>query len=165
MADDIKALTTKIVSAYLGSSTLAATEIPSLIKSVYSSLKATITPVAAPTVSQKPAVSIKRSVTEESVICLECGSHQKLMKRHLNRGHGLSIEGYRMKWDLPADYPMVAPNYAAHRSRMAVKFGLGISRHKPKSETIPDASSDTGVAHEAAPAHVYPTSRWAKPSS
>lgn len=137
MADDIKALTTKIVAAYLGSNTLAATEIPSLIKSVYSTLVSTDTPATVQTEQQQPAVSVRRSVTPGHIVCLECGDHQKMLKRHLLTGHGLTTDEYRAKWSLPRDYPMVAPEYAARRSELAKAAGLGHSRtnRKPKSAT------------------------------
>ncbi|ARJ66176.1 transcriptional regulator [Magnetospirillum sp. ME-1] len=137
MADDIKALTTKIVAAYLGSNTLAVTEIPNLIKSVYLSLAGADAPASAPTESQKPAVSVKKSVTPGHIVCLECGSRQKMLKRHLLTSHGLTPDEYRVNWNLPTDYPMVAPEYAARRSEFAKAIGLGHSRtnRKPKSAT------------------------------
>ena len=137
MADDIKILTTKIVAAYLGSSTLAATEIPNLITSVYSTLAATDNPASAPAERQQPAVSVKRSVTPDYIVCLECGDRQKMLKRHLTTGHGLTADEYRTKWSLPKDYPLVAPEYAARRSEFAKAVGLGYSRtnRKPKSAT------------------------------
>jgi predicted transcriptional regulator len=135
MADDLKTLTTKIVAAYLGSNTLAATEIPNLIKSVYSSLEGTDAPVSARAEQQQPAVSVKRSVTPSHIICLECGDHQKMLKRHLLTSHGLTADDYRAKWSLPRDYPLVAPEYAARRSDLAKASGLGFTRknRQPKS--------------------------------
>ncbi|ARJ65945.1 transcriptional regulator [Magnetospirillum sp. ME-1] len=136
MADDVKALTTKIVASYLGRNTLEAAEIPSLIKSVYSSLVSTDVPVVAPTHRQLPAVSVKRSVTPEYIVCLECGGHQKMLKRHLMTAHGLPPDEYRAKWSLPSDYPMVAPEYATRRSEFAKAVGLGHSRTKRKPEPV-----------------------------
>ena len=137
MADDIKALTTKIVVAFLGGNALAATEIPSLIKSVYSTLVGTDVPATAPAEQQQPAVSVKKSVTPGHIVCLECGDRQKMLKRHLLTGHGLTADQYRAKWSLPKDYPLVAPEYAARRSELAKAAGLGYSRtnQKPKSAT------------------------------
>ncbi|CUW39907.1 Transcriptional regulatory protein ros [Magnetospirillum sp. XM-1] len=137
MADDIKALTTKIVAAYLGSNTLTATEIPNLIKSVFSTLASADTPASAPSEQQQPAVSVKKSVTPGHIVCLECGSRQKMLKRHLLTSHGLTPDEYRVNWNLPTDYPMVAPEYAARRSEFAKAIGLGHSRtnRKPKSAT------------------------------
>ena len=137
MADDIKALTTKIVAAYLGGNPLAASEIPKLITSVYLTLVGTAAPAAAPAEQQQPAVSVKKSVTPGHIVCLECGDHQKMLKRHLLTGHGLTTDEYRTKWSLPRDYPLVAPEYAARRSELAKAAGLGYSRtnRKPKSAT------------------------------
>ena len=137
MADDIKALTTKIVAAYLGGNTVEATEVPNLIKSVYSTLVGTDAPVTALAEQQQPAVSVKKSVTPGHIVCLECGDHQKMLKRHLLTGHGLTADEYRAKWSLPRDYPLVAPEYAARRSELAKAAGLGYSRtnRKPKSAT------------------------------
>ena len=137
MADDIKALTTKIVAAYLGGSPLAASEIPKLITSVYLTLVGTDAPAAAPAEQQQPAVSVKKSVTPGHIVCLECGDHQKMLKRHLLTGHGLTADEYRSKWSLPRDYPLVAPEYAARRSELAKAAGLGFTRknRRPKSAT------------------------------
>ena len=137
MADDIKALTTKIVAAYLGGNPLAASEIPKLITSVYLTLVGTAAPAAAPAEQQQPAVSVKKSVTPGHIVCLECGDHQKMLKRHLLTGHGLTADEYRSKWSLPRDYPLVAPEYAARRSELAKASGLGFTRknRRPKSAT------------------------------
>jgi predicted transcriptional regulator len=138
MADDFTALTSRIVAAYLGRNTLEVPEIPSLIKSVYSALVGMDAPVPEPTNRQQPAVSVKKSVTRDYIVCLECGGHQKMLKRHLLTGHGQTSDEYRAKWSLPSDYPMVAPEYAARRSAFAKAVGLGHSRtsRKPKSPTI-----------------------------
>ncbi|CUW40815.1 Transcriptional regulator, Ros/MucR family [Magnetospirillum sp. XM-1] len=135
MADDLKSLTTKIVAAYLGSNTLAATEIPTLITSVYSTLVSTDAPTSTQTEQKQPAVSVKRSVTPDHIVCLECGDHQKMLKRHLQTSHGLTADEYRARWSLPRDYPMVAPEYAARRSELAKAAGLGYTRknRRPKS--------------------------------
>jgi predicted transcriptional regulator len=137
MADDLKVLTTKIVAAYLGGNALAATEIPTLITSVYSTLLGTDAPATAPTEQQQPAVSVKKSVTSGYIVCLECGDHQKMLKRHLLTSHGLTADEYRTKWSLPKDYPLVAPEYAAHRSELAKASGLGFTRknRRPKQAT------------------------------
>jgi predicted transcriptional regulator len=137
MADEIKALTTKIVVAYLGGNTAEARDVPILIKSVYSTLSGTGTSASAPAERQQPAVSVKRSVTPDYIVCLECGDRQKMLKRHLTTGHGVTADEYRAKWALPRDYPLVAPEYAARRSEFAKAVGLGYSRtnRKPKSAT------------------------------
>ena len=137
MADDVKVLTTKIVAAYLGGNPLAASEIPNLIKSVYSTLVGTEAPASVPAEQLQPAVSVKRSVTPDHIVCLECGDHQKMLKRHLQTSHGLTADEYRAKWSLPRDYPLVAPEYAARRSELAKAAGLGFTRknRRPKSAT------------------------------
>lgn len=120
------AMTADIVSAYVGNNSVSATDLPSLILSVYK----TISEVAAgPSVeavpAQAPAVSIRRSITPEHLICLEDGRQFKSLKRHLRTKFNLSPDEYRAKWGLPKDYPMVAPAYAEARSRMAKESGLG----------------------------------------
>ncbi len=137
MADDVKVLTTRIVVAYLGGNTVEAKEVPNLIKSVYSTLVGMVAPFPTQIEQQQPAVSVKRSVTPDHIACLECGDHQKMLRRHLLTGHGLTPDEYRAKWSLPRDYPMVAPEYAARRSQLAKAAGLGYTRKnlRPKSAT------------------------------
>lgn len=115
-----------IVSAYVGNNSVPATQVPDVISAVYSSLsdlKGVTAGGPAPTL--KPAVPVKRSVTPDYIICLEDGKKLKMLKRHLRAVYGLSPEEYRIKWGLPADYPMVAPNYAKQRSKFAKQIGLG----------------------------------------
>lgn len=121
-------LTTKLVAAYLGNNPMAARDIPDLIRSTYAALATAATPEPPAAERQQPAVSIRKSVTAEAIICLDCGQSQKMLKRHLATAHGLTVDEYRTKWSLPADYPMVAPDYAAHRSQLAFKIGLGRKR-------------------------------------
>jgi predicted transcriptional regulator len=117
-------LTADIVSAYISKNRVPTGELAPLITEVGRSLVALRRPKeAAP--PQKPAVSTRRSVQNDFVICLECGKRLKSLKRHLTAHHGLSHEAYRDKWDLPPSYPMVAPNYASIRSAIAREFGLG----------------------------------------
>jgi predicted transcriptional regulator len=127
-------LTAEIVATYLAHNSSPASEIPDLIRSTYAALIATAAQeVAAPERGQ-PAVSVKKSVTSEALYCLECGKPQKMLKRHISTAHGLSVADYRTKWGLASDYPMVAPDYAAHRSILAKKIGLG---HKRKAAPTP----------------------------
>ena len=124
--DDILKLTSEIVAAYVRNNPVPAAEVPAMIKSVHSTLGG----LAASTQAdgspvQKPAVSIKRSITPEYIVCLEDGKKLKMLKRYLRSNYGLTPEEYRAKWNLPADYPMVAPNYAKQRSDFAKKIGLG----------------------------------------
>lgn len=119
-------MTAQVVSAYVGNNTVADTQLPDVIRSVYGSLTAldgSSAGDAAP--NQKPAVPIKRSITPDYVICLEDGKKLKMLKRHLRTTYNLTPDEYRAKWGLAADYPMVAPNYAKQRSAFAKKIGLG----------------------------------------
>ena len=119
-------MVSEIVSSYLRHNPLPVEHVPEFIHSVHRSLqeidKEMITPEEP---ALKPAVSIRRSVTPDHIICLEDGKKLKMLKRHLRATYNMSPEAYRSKWNLPADYPMVAPNYAALRSKVAKEKGLG----------------------------------------
>ena len=124
-------LTAEIVSAYVSNNTVAAGEIPSLINQVHAALaRVSGKSGDAPAEPLKPAVSIKKSITPEYIICLEDGKKFKSLKRHLRTQYNMTPEQYRDKWDLNADYPMVAPNYAAARSQLAKQMGLGQQRRR-----------------------------------
>jgi len=124
-------LTANIVSAYVSNNTVSSAEIPNLIAQVYSALmRISSGQVATPAEPLKPAVAVKRSVTPEYIVCLEDGKKFKSLKRHLRTQYGITPEQYREKWGLPADYPMVAPNYAAARSQLAKQMGLGQQRRR-----------------------------------
>jgi predicted transcriptional regulator len=124
-------LATDIVSAYVSNNSVGAGELPILIKDVYGALtRVTNAEPNVPAVAAKPAVSIKKSITPDHIVCLEDGKKFKSLKRHLRTQYGLSPEQYREKWGLASDYPMVAPNYAAARSRLAKQMGLGQQRNK-----------------------------------
>ena len=127
METDIIALTSQIVSAFVSKNSVQASDLPDLITTVYQSLQFAGQPQAAAEslTDLKPAVPVKKSVTPEYIICLEDGKRLKMLKRHLRTSYDLTPDKYRAKWGLPADYPMVAPNYAKARSDMAVKIGLG----------------------------------------
>ena len=119
-------LTANIVSAYLSNNPTQASEIPNLISQVHAALLRVSTGrVDAPLEPAKPAVSVKKSITPEYLVCLEDGKRFKSLKRHLRTQYNMTPEQYRDKWGLPADYPMVAPNYSATRSRLAKDNGLG----------------------------------------
>ncbi len=135
MEDQVKPalveLATNIVSAYVSNNTVASSDLPSLILDVHAALNRASSNAPAPDREElKPAVPIKRSVTPEYIVCLEDGKKFKSLKRHLRTQYNLSPEEYREKWDLPHDYPMVAPNYAAARSQLAKRMGLGTRREK-----------------------------------
>jgi predicted transcriptional regulator len=125
-SDDILKLATEIVAAYVSNNPIPASELPAMIKSVHSTLGG-LGGVAQSEIqtSQKPAVPVKRSVNPDYIICLEDGKKLKMLKRYLRSNYNMTPEEYRAKWGLPADYPMVAPNYAAQRSEFAKKIGLG----------------------------------------
>ncbi len=119
-------MTADIVSAYVGANTVSANDLPSLIQSVHKALAGVSTGVETVEVAPKePAVSIKKSITPDFLICLEDGRKFKSLKRHLRTKYNLSPEDYRAKWGLAKDYPMVAPSYAAARSSLAKQMGLG----------------------------------------
>jgi predicted transcriptional regulator len=123
--DELLRITTRVVSAYVGNNPIADTEISDVIQSVYGSLHELGNGASEPVNKQKPAVPIKRSITSDRIICLEDGKQLKMLKRYLRTTHGMTPDEYRAKWGLPADYPMVAPNYAKQRSAFAKEIGLG----------------------------------------
>ena len=125
-------LTSEIVAAHVSNNTLAVNDLPQLIQDVYATLATVGT---APSSSEKlqPAVSVKKSVTPDYIVCLEDGKKLKMLKRHLKTAYNMTPEEYREKWGLPRDYPMVAPNYAKHRSDLAKEIGLGKKSRKSRS--------------------------------
>ena len=128
-SDNLVELAADVVAAYVSNNTVAMAEIPSLIAQVHRALVATATgSVEKPVEAQTPAVSIKKSIHPDYIICLEDGKKLKMLKRHLMTSFNLTPDQYRQRWGLPADYPMVAPNYAARRRELAVKIGLGRKR-------------------------------------
>lgn len=122
-------MTVDIASAFVGNNTVAVADVPGVIATIHAALKS-VGPgaalVEAPT-PQKPAVSARKSITPDFLISLEDGKPYKSLKRHLRTKYNMTPEDYRAKWGLPADYPMVAPNYAANRSALAKAMGLGSS--------------------------------------
>jgi predicted transcriptional regulator len=123
---DLLRMTAEVAAAYVGNNTLPASQLPDVIKTIYSSISAL--DGGANSISAtglKPMVPVKKSITPEYIICLEDGKKLKMLKRHLRTSYNMTPEEYRIKWGLPADYPMVAPNYAAQRSAFAKKIGLG----------------------------------------
>jgi predicted transcriptional regulator len=119
-------MTVDIVSAYVGNNSVPANQVPEVINSVYASLAAIDSSAnSGENSTVKPAVPVRRSITPDYIVCLEDGKKLKMLKRHLRAAFGLSPEEYRAKWNLPTDYPMVAPNYAKQRSNFAKQIGLG----------------------------------------
>ena len=130
---EILNLTSDIVSSHVANNSVAMADLPHLIEQVFHTLsKLGDEPVEAPVEKPKPAVPIRRSITPDYIICLEDGKKLKMLKRHLRTAYGMSPEEYRERWGLPADYPMVAPNYAAQRRTLAKKIGLGTKRSRKR---------------------------------
>lgn len=130
MADpstDLRELTAEVVSAYVSNNSVPMNELPGLISQVYTALGSTQSDQGSqqPAEKPKPAVPIKKSVTDDYIICLEDGKQFKSLKRHLSSKYDMTPEEYRQRWNLAPDYPMVAPNYAAARSKLAREMGLG----------------------------------------
>ena len=121
---ELLALTGEIVSAHLANNAVAQTEVAPLIQSVFDTLSGLASDEPTP-VELTPAVPIKKSVTDDYIVCLEDGKRLKMLKRHLMTAYDMTPEQYRAKWGLRPDYPMVAPNYAAKRQELARKIGLG----------------------------------------
>ncbi len=123
---DVLRLSAEIVAAYVSRNAVQTAAIGELVRSVHGALSGLSQPTpAAPIQKQKPAVPVSRSVQPDYIVCLEDGAQLKMLKRYLRSRYDMSPEEYRRKWGLPADYPMVAPNYAARRSDFAKKIGLG----------------------------------------
>lgn len=125
---EIIEISCQIVAAYVGNNSLDASDIPDVIERVHRTLKDLHPAPSKAETKQTPAVSIRRSVTPDYIICLEDGKKLKLLKRHLRTKYDLTPEEYREKWGLRSDYPMVAPNYSAQRTAFAKKIGLGKKR-------------------------------------
>ena len=153
MADNqIIELTADIVSAHVANNNVAAADVPTLIQSVFAALSDASEPSVTETPKQEPAVSIRASIKQDHIVCLEDGKKLKMLKRYLRTNYGMTPEDYRTKWGLPRDYPMVAPAYAETRRGLAHKIGLGrkpnaaaSASDKPakRSNTRAKATSDT----------------------
>jgi predicted transcriptional regulator len=123
-------LTADIVAAHVSNNSVAVSDLPVLIQNVHGALTGLGRVAAEPEVKQEPAVSIRSSVKPDFIVCLEDGKKLKMLKRHLMTHYQMTPDQYRAKWNLPADYPMVAPNYAEQRRTLAKKIGLGTKRRK-----------------------------------
>lgn len=124
--EDLLRLSAEIVAAYLSQNSVPAATIPDLVRNVHGAMTGLgSAPAARPAEKQKPAVAISRSIQDDYIVCLEDGKRLKMLKRYLRSRYDLSPEEYRRKWNLPPDYPMVAPAYAARRSDFAKQIGLG----------------------------------------
>lgn len=127
--DDILKLVTEIVAAYVSKNPVPASELPGIIRDVHATLGGfagiSLPGPAKGTAPRAPAVPVRKSVQPDHIVCLEDGKKLKMLKRYLRARYKMSPEEYRARWNLPPDYPMVAPNYAARRSEFAKKIGLG----------------------------------------
>jgi predicted transcriptional regulator len=124
-SNELLVLTTEIVSAHVANNTVSLADLPQLIQQVYGTLAGIGGASTSIGPRPQPAVAVKKSVTPDFIICLEDGRKLKMLKRHLKTAYNMTPEEYRERWQLPADYPMVAPNYAKQRSSLAKKIGLG----------------------------------------
>lgn len=130
--DTLLTLTADIVAAHVSNNSVAVNDLPHLIQNVHQALSG-ISPGASPVEEkQEPKVSIRSSVKPDFISCLECGKKQKMLKRHLMTNHEMTPADYRHKWQLSADYPMVAPNYAEQRRTLAKSIGLGTKRRRTR---------------------------------
>ena len=125
MSETLITLTSDIVAAHVSNNSVAVDDVPALISNVYSALSGLGGSGAPEEVRPDPAVSIRASVKKDHIVCLDCGKKMKMLKRHLSTEHDMTPDDYRQRWDLPSDYPMVAPDYADTRRDLAKKIGLG----------------------------------------
>ena len=131
--DTLITLTADIVAAHVSNNSVAVNDLPNLIQNVHGALSGISGGSRAPEERQQPKVSVRASVKPDYVVCLEDGKKQKMLKRHLMTNHNMTPAEYRQKWGLPADYPMVAPNYAEQRRTLAKAIGLGTKRRRTRS--------------------------------
>lgn len=135
---ELLAATAAIASAHLSRNQVALADVPGVLRTVHAALAGLGGPVAAPVeVRHAPAVSIKKSLSDDQLTCLECGKVGKTIKRHLAIAHGLSPTAYRQRWNLPVSYPMVTPAYSASRSALARSLGLGRKLGRSRLTAIP----------------------------
>lgn len=133
MAETMITLTADIVAAHVSNNSVAVNDLPTLIANVHGALaKLGGAAPAEPEVKQEPAVTVRQSIKPDYIVCLEDGKRLKMLKRHLMTHYQMTPEQYRAKWNLPNDYPMVAPNYAEQRRTLAKSIGLGTKRRKPR---------------------------------
>jgi len=132
MEDMLLELTADIVAAHVSNNSVAVNDLPNLIQNVHQALNTISGRQSAPEEKQEPKVSVRASIKPEYIVCLEDGKKQKMLKRHLMTNHGMTPDEYRRKWGLPADYPMVAPNYAEQRRTLAKSIGLGTKRRRTR---------------------------------
>jgi predicted transcriptional regulator len=140
-------LTADIVAAHVGNNSVAITDLPTLIANVHGALTGLSLPKEVEITKPEPAVSVRASIKPDYIVCLDDGKKLKMLKRHLMTHYQMTPDDYRAKWNLPSDYPMVAPNYAAQRKALAHKIGLGRKPGpKPAKGRAPKASPVTEKA-------------------
>jgi predicted transcriptional regulator len=132
-SDELLELTARVVAAHVSNNAVAVSDLPQLIGEVYQTLSNVGSSDSRIVERPTPAVPIKKSITPDFIICLEDGKKLKMLKRHLKTAYDMSPEDYRERWNLPQDYPMVAPNYAKQRSRLAKQIGLGTKSRRAAS--------------------------------
>ena len=130
--DTLLTLTADIVAALVSNNSVAVNDLPNLIQNVHSALAAISSAAAAPEAKPEPKVSIRSSIKPDYIVCLEDGKKLKMLKRHLMTHYNMTPDQYRQKWGLSADYPMVAPNYAEQRRKLAKSIGLGTKRRRTR---------------------------------
>ena len=130
LQETLVTLTADIVAAHVSNNSVAVSDLPVLIANVHGALAGLGGPAPTPEIKQEPAVSVRSSIKPDYIVCLEDGKKLKMLKRHLMTHYQMTPEQYRAKWNLPADYPMVAPSYAEQRRTLAKKIGLGTKRRK-----------------------------------
>ena len=153
-------LTTNIVAAYVRRNQIGADQLPILISTVHQALASLGKPVAQFDRERTPAVPIRRSIHRDYVVCLECGWRGKILRGHLASGHELSVEQYRVRWNLPREHPMTAPSYSERRSGLAKQIGLGLGRGRRASREEPESA-----APETVPAPQPQSRRRGRPRS
>ena len=130
---ELLTLTADIVASHVSNNGVPVSELPQLIQQVYATLAGLGQEVASTVERPQPAVSIRKSITPDYIVCLEDGKKLKMLKRHLKTAYGMTPEQYRERWGLATDYPMVAPKYAEQRRELAKKIGLGTNRSRRRS--------------------------------
>ena len=141
---ELLGLATEIVSAHVSNNAIAADQLPGLIQQVFNAL-ATVEQVTAAPPKAEPAVSVKKSILANHIVCLDCGKHFSMLRRHLMTDHKMTPQQYRQRWELPPSYPLVAPDYAKTRSTIAKKSGLGHkSEGAPKKAARMSRKGDRG---------------------
>lgn len=144
MNETLITLTSDIVAAHVSNNDVTVADVPSLIANVYNALAGLGAPAAPEAAPLKPAVSIRSSVKPDRVVCLDCGMELQMLKRHLTTHHNMTTDEYRARWSLPADYPLVAPNYAERRRDLAKKIGLGRKPGTKVAKKAPAAPAKRG---------------------